>query len=196
MNKLKPLQVAYEGKLFRNTSAVVLASLALAGCGDSSSSQTKETSQAPAPAATEPATGPSGQTPKDYARSVAKLSRDYRGKNNDVPAGFCESTNNNPQRMYSRHPAKLIVNSLCQPPLGEPVGVYKSSSFHSESVGKINDGDIVTAHCIDKSGQETTNVTGPGSASETWVKISKGNIEGMVSEVNLGYVNDALFKEC
>jgi hypothetical protein len=98
--------------------------------------------------------------------------------------------------MYSQNPARLIVDSLCQPPLGTPVGVREGADFGSDKVGEVTDGEVVDALCVDTNGQSTTNVLGPISASTTWVKIMHGTLEGFVSEVNLGYVDDSRFSEC
>lgn len=170
----------------------VALALGATGCGGSSDHATP----------TQPKTGgierelpPSNLSGSARAKIIARLSRGVRWQAT-VPSGFCEYDNAHPQPMYSQRPARLIVDSLCQPPLGEPVGVRKDATFSSDKVGEVTDGDVVDALCVNTDGQSTTNVLGHESASTTWVKIMDGTDEGFVSEVNLGYVDDSRFNEC
>lgn len=175
----------------RTLAAGVAIALGATGCGGSSDKTVE----------TQPKAGIERQVlPPDLssparAKVIARLSHEARGQAT-VPSGFCEYDNAHPQPMYSRNPARLIVDSLCQPPLGAPVGVYKEATFSSDKVGEVTDGEVVDALCIDTNGQSTTNVLGPVSASTTWVKIMHGAVEGSVSEVNLGYVDDSRFSKC
>ncbi len=171
-----------------------LAALAFVGtgCGDNEGSKTTKSKTSTAAEIRErPA--PTGQTGAELAASIARTSKDVEG-DKTVPATFCKNTDQNPQAVYSQNPARLIVNTLCQPPLGKPASLYEEPSFESEKVGKVEDGDVVDAICIDPNGQSTTNVDHKGS--DTWVKISSEGETGFISEVNLAFVRDADFERC
>lgn len=148
--------------------------------------------------------GPSGSAGPELANSIAAISRRLREEirrkkclPDDVSSSFCLNTNENPQPMYSSKPARLIVNTLCQPSLGEPASVYRVPKYEKEEeIGEVQDGDVVEAHCIDPNGVKMRNALGERSASTTWVKISHGSNTGYISEVNLAYVQDSQFEEC
>ena len=175
----------------RALAAGVAIALGATGCGGSDG----KTAETQPRAGIEHQLLPPGLSGPARAKAIARLSHEARGQAT-VPSGFCEYDNAHPQPLYSRNPARLIVDSLCQPPLGTPVGVYKDADFSSDKVGEVDDGEVVDALCIDVDGQSTTNVLGPVSASTTWVKVMHGTLEGFVSEVNLGYVDDSRFSEC
>lgn len=137
---------------------------------------------------------PAGNNAQELSTSIKKLSKEYKGK--EPLQEFCVSRNESPQRAFGGKPVKVIINSLCQPPIGEPVGIYPSPTLQGESVTKANDGDIVDALCIEPSGQSITNVRGDASASTTWIKIAHDDTENYVSEVNVGYIDDALLEKC
>jgi hypothetical protein len=168
----------------------VTVTLGAIGCGGSSNTS-----------GTKPKAGVERQLPPPdlsgpaRAKIIARLSREARGQAT-LPSGFCEYSNAHPQPMYGQNPGRLIVDSLCQPPLGEPVGVYEGATFSSDKAGEVTDGEVVKSMCVDTHGQSTTNVLGPVSASTTWVEVTHGTVEGFVSEVNLGYVDDSQFNEC
>ncbi|HET7059887.1 MAG TPA: hypothetical protein VFH99_01015 [Candidatus Saccharimonadales bacterium] len=176
--------------------------LGAAGCGGGSSGESPAKKRASARHELLALPAPSGNTPAALARSIGRLSRRagvLRQESHDagaVPSSFCKYDDNNPQPTFSSKPARVIIDSLCQPPLGAPVGVYADANFSSDLVGKVRDGDVVEANCIDPSGQTTTNVLGSRSQSSTWVEITEGKIEGYVSEVNVAYVNNSAFQHC
>lgn len=141
--------------------------------------------------------GPTGKNGPALAASIARISREVRGvPPTEVPDSFCLNTNGNPQRMFSERPQRLIVNTLCQPPLGYPASVYGSPDSDSRKIGEVQDGDVVNAICIEPNGDPTRNVLGASSESSTWVKISHGDTTGFISEVNLAYVDDSEFQQC
>lgn len=188
---------SYVSRRYLAPGATMLALFGVSGCGSDNETGTTAlvTEEANSRIVPQERPGPSGKTAKALAASIAKISREVKGEE-IVPGTFCENTNDEPQRMYSTSPARLIVNTLCQPPLGEPAALYKDPSFGGESVGTVRDGDVVKAQCIDTDGQATRNILGASSESTTWVKVAAGDSTGYLSEVNLGYIDDARFKVC
>ncbi len=175
----------------RALAASVALAVTLPGCGGDGG----ETAKTQLRAGMEREVVPPNLSGPARAKIIARLNREARGQTT-VPSVFCEYDDANPQPPYGRNPARLIVNSLCQPPLGAPVSVHGEANFGSDKTGEVTDGEVVEALCVNPDGESTTNVLGPQSASTTWVKVAHGTTEGFVSEVNLGYVDDSRFDEC
>lgn len=174
--------------------ALASAAIFSAGCGSDNKAET--TSSAAQTTPQEQRAGPTGDTPQQLAASIIRISRAAKGKDLMPPPSYCENSNTKPQEVYSKTPAKLIVNTLCQPPLGEPATLYDTPSFSGEPTGTVRDGDVVQAKCIDPNGEATRTHDGVPSESTTWVQVTKGEVTGYLSEVNLGYVDDTSFKTC
>src|ERR1700712_5965426 len=123
-----------------------LSTLSIASCGSTNKNKV--------PARTTPTPTPVVLTGAQLVSRIKKESHDARGSNT-VPKEFCENNSRNPQQPYSvsHGSVKLIVNSLCQPPIGEPVGMYAHPQFNSQETTTVRDGDVVTAECVSPNGQ-------------------------------------------
>jgi hypothetical protein len=101
------------------------------------------------------------------------------------------------QPLVADNPITVRVDSRCDPEPDAPLGVYASPTNESQSVDKVNNGDDLRVECIDTHGHFMQDVRGEPSRSTSWLRVTTpNNVVGYVSEVYVGFVDDAAIPPC